>query len=135
MIFAIVGVVIALVAGGVYLYKEATSSPPRTPEETINEFLAAVFLASDPIRVSAVICQSWDPVDAVERTTKEIGAETSVSWDGVQVLSSTEDRVSARARLGFRRRDDNQPALYRQWRFSLVKEKTWRVCEARPFVI
>jgi hypothetical protein len=135
LIFAIVGVVIALVAGGVYFYREASSPPTLTPEETITEFLAAVFLANDPARVGAVVCASWDPVDALTRTTKEIEADARVSWDEVRVLSSTQDRVSARARLGLRLRDDTKPTLFRQWRFSLVNENGWRVCEARPFIV
>jgi hypothetical protein len=135
LIFAAVGVLIALVTGGVYVYKQAVSPPPRTPEQAINEFLTAVFVARDATRVSAVVCASWDPVNALERTVKEVQAEATVSWDEVRILSSTEDRVNARARLGFRLRDDNQPSVFRQWRFSLVKEKDWRVCEARPFVV
>jgi hypothetical protein len=121
--------------GGAYIYKQAVTPPPRTPEETITEFLTAVFLAKDATRVSAVVCASWDPVDALERTAKEVDARATVSWDEIRLLSATEDRVSARARLGLRLRDDNQPAFYRQWRFSLVQENGWRVCEARPFVV
>jgi hypothetical protein len=135
LIFALAGVLIALVAGGAYIYKQAVTPPPRTPEETITEFLTAVFLAKDATRVSAVVCASWDPVDALERTAKEVDARATVSWDEIRLLSATEDRVSARARLGLRLRDDNQPAFYRQWRFSLVQENGWRVCEARPFVV
>lgn len=134
LIFAIVGVVIALAAGGIYVYKQTVSPPPRTPESTVNEFLAAVFLANDATRVADLVCGSWDPVDALERTTKEVASDTRVSWDEVRVLSATSDRASAGARLGFRFRDDNQPTVYRPWRFSLVKEDGWRVCEARPFV-
>ena len=37
-----------------------------------------------------------------------------------------------RARLGLRQRDDLRPGSYAQWRFHLVKQDGWRVCEARP---
>jgi len=135
MIFAIVGIVVALAAGGIYLLKESTEPPVRTPEETIQEFLSAVFLANEADRVKVVVCASWDPVDALTRTANEIDPDAHVSWDEVRVISIAEGRVSARARLGVRLRDDIQPSHYRQWRFSLVNENGWRVCEARPFIV
>jgi len=135
MIFAVVGIVVALAAGGLYLLKESTQPPARTPEETIQEFLSAVFLANDSDRVKVVVCASWDPADALTRTSSEIDPDAHVSWDEVRVISITEGRVSARARLGVRLRDDIRPSHYRQWRFSLVNENGWRVCEARPFIV
>jgi hypothetical protein len=132
-IFAIVGIVIALAATGLYLGTRADPAPRLSPEETVREFLSAVFLASDAQRVGAVVCASWDPVDAIARTTREIDQGTHVSWDEVAVVTSSEDRASAKARLGLRLRDDNQISVRRQWRFNLVNENGWRVCDARPF--
>jgi hypothetical protein len=134
VIFAIVGVVIALAAGGVYAFRHVQAPPKLSPEETVREFLAAVFVAGDVNRVAAVVCSSWDPTDALSRTTKEIDNGERVSWDEVRILAESADRVSARARLGLRQRDDSQPSSFRQWRFSLVNENGWRVCEARPFI-
>lgn len=127
------GVVIALATTGLYLFTRADAPARLTPEETVREFLSAVFLAGDGQRVGAVICSSWDPSDAITRTTREIEDGAHVSWDQITVVSTNGDRVSAKARLGLRLRDDTQPSLYRQWRFSLVDENGWRVCEARPF--
>jgi hypothetical protein len=132
LIFALVGVVVALAAGGLYLFKQADAPPRLTPEDTIKEFLSAVFLADDATRVSAVTCSGWDPVDAISRTTREVEADVHVSWDQVMLVTSSENRASGTARLGLRRPDDRQPSTYRQWRFSLVNEDGWRVCEARP---
>jgi hypothetical protein len=132
-IFAIVGVVIAFVAAGLYLFTRPDVAPRLTPEQTVGEFLSAVFLASDPQRVGAVTCSNWDPIDAIARTTREIDADAHVSWDEVAVVASSEERVSATARLGLRRADDTRPSTFSQWRFSLVNENGWRVCEARPF--
>ena len=133
LIFAIVGVVIALAAAGLYLVTRVNAPARLTPEETVREFLSAVFLASDGQRVGAVVCASWDPSDAIARTAKEIGAGIHVSWDEVSVVSTNGDRISAKARLGLRRPDDIQPSQYVMWRFSIVDENGWRVCEARPF--
>ncbi len=135
LIFALVGVVIALAAGGLYALNRSAAPPTMTPEETIREFLAAVFLANSADRVKMVVCASWDPADALSRTAREIDGDTRVSWDEVRVLSATDDRINARARLGLRRSGDIQPSSYRQWRFSLVNEDGWRVCEARPFIV
>jgi hypothetical protein len=133
--FAVVALVVALLAGGAYLYRESTAPPKLTPEETVGEFLSAVFLAKDPTRAERVVCSDWDPADAVTRTVKEVGEGANVSWDDIQVLSSTENRISARARLGIRQADDTRPSIFHQWRFSLVQEDGWRVCEARPYVV
>lgn len=134
LIFAVVGIVVALAAGGLYLVTRVQAPPRLTPEETIREFLSAVFLAEDTTRIGAVVCATWDPADALARTTKEIEKDTHVSWDEVRVITASDDRVSARARLGLRRADDTKPSIYSQWRFNLVNEKGWRVCEARPFI-
>jgi hypothetical protein len=51
------------------------------------------------------------------------------------VVAKSDTKVTIRARLGLRLRDDIRPSSYEQWRFSLVKEDGWRVCEARPFTV
>ncbi len=131
-IFAIVGLLVAAAAAGLYLLTRADDPPRLSPEEAVREFLSGVFLAADPQRVGAITCSNWDPVDAIARTTREIDADAHVSWDQLVVVNVSEQRASATARLGLRRPDDRQPGSFRQWRFSLVNEKGWRVCEARP---
>jgi hypothetical protein len=123
------------VAGGAYVLRETAAPPPLTPEQTVNEFLSAVFLAADPQRAANVVCDSWSGTDAVSRTAKEIPAGAHVSWDELSVVSQSESKVTLRARLGVRLRDDSRPSAYEQWRFNLVKEGGWRVCEARPFTV
>lgn len=135
MIFAAVGVVIAVLAGAVYAFRETAAPPPLTPEQTVNEFLSAVFLAADPQRTDNVVCNSWSGADAVTRTVKEMPADAHVSWDELSIVSQSETKVTLRARLGLRLRDDIRPTTYEQWRFNLVKEDGWRVCEARPFTV
>ena len=132
LIFAVIGVLIALAAGGVYVFRQTTAPPPRTPEQTVTEFLSAIFLAADAQRAEGVVCQSWSGEDAVARTLKEIPTDAHVSWDGLNIVSQSETKVTVRARLGLRLRDDNKPSAFEQWRFNLVQENGWRVCEARP---
>jgi hypothetical protein len=131
-VFAIVGVVVALVAASLYLFTRADAPPRLTPEETVREFLSAVFLSGDVQRVAAVTCASWAAADAITRTTREIQDGAHVSWDNVIIVTSSADRASATARLGLRLRDDTQPSLHQQWRFNLVNENGWRMCDARP---
>ena len=135
IVFAVIGVFIALAAGGVYVFRQATAPPPRTPEETVVEFLSAVFLSADADRAADVVCQSWSGPDAVSRTTKEIPSQAHVSWDQLSIVAQSESKVTVKARLGLRLPDDRQPSSFEQWRFNLVQEHGWRVCEARPFTV
>jgi hypothetical protein len=132
IIFVLASLLVALVAGAAYIVQRVTAPPELTPEETVNNFLAAVFLAQDPARVGTYICASWDGQDAVDRTTKEVEPGAHVSWDQLRIVSTSETEASATARLGQRLADDTRPSIFRQWRFQLKKEKGWRVCEARP---
>jgi hypothetical protein len=135
LFFAVVGVLVALMAGGLYVFRQTTGPPPRTPQETVVEFLSAVFLAADPQRAQNVVCQSWSGADAVTRTTKEIPSEAHVSWDELSIVSQSQTKVTLKARLGLRMPDDRQPSSFEQWRFNLVQENGWRVCEARPLTV
>jgi hypothetical protein len=132
MIFAIVGIAVAVVATGLYLYRDA-ATPRLTPEETVDRFLSAVFVASSTERLSALVCASWNPQEALTRTAGQIGTDARASWDEISVVSSDTRRATLRARVGLRLRDDVRPSAYQQWHFSLVNEDGWRVCEARPF--
>lgn len=134
LILAIIGVIAALVTGGLYLFRDVSQPPSMTPEETVREFLSAVFLASSPERVAAVVCANWDPGDAIERTRQEIDTNVRVSWDEFGIVTADAERITMRVRLGLRLPDDLRPTTYAQWRFNLVHEDGWRVCEARPFV-
>lgn len=132
MIFALLGIVVALAVGGAFYYRQSHAAPARTPEETVREFLAAVFLANSAERVTAVTCATWDANDALIQTASQVEPGASVSWDQVEIISGTTDRANVRARLGIRLRDDVQPSTYRFWRFQLLDQDGWRVCDARP---
>jgi hypothetical protein len=134
VLFAILGVALAVVAIGLYALRPTTSATTGTPEDAVQEFLAAVFLAHDTGRLAKVTCAGWDASDAMTRTLRQIDKDARVSWDDISVVSSDGKHVNVRVRLGLRLPDDKQPTSFQQWRFSVVDENDWRVCEARPFV-
>src|SRR5215472_16003031 len=78
VIFALLSLVLSVGAGSVYLLHRSTAPPELTPEQTVNEFLSAVFLAEDPARADAVVCAGWSGHDAVDRTTKQVEAGAHV---------------------------------------------------------
>jgi hypothetical protein len=132
MLFAIAGVVVALVAVGLYLFRQA-AAPRLTPEETVDRFLSAVFVANSMERLDGLVCASWDEQEALTRTANQVDSGTRVSWNEIRVVSSDARRATLRAQVGLRFQDDVRPTTYQQWHFSLVNESGWRVCEARPF--
>jgi hypothetical protein len=135
LVFAIIGVVVVLAATALYLLRSPDRGPRLDESQTVHEFLSAVFLAGSAERVGPYVCGSWAPDDALARTVAEVGPDVRVSWDEIRVISSQESRANVSARLGLRSVDDVRPGSYEQWRFSLVNEDGWRVCDARPFVV
>jgi hypothetical protein len=132
VIFAVLSVIVALVAVGYYVQRETEKPAALAPEETVSTFLGAVFVSADPQKVAPVVCSNWVPAEAIERTTKAVPDGAHVSWSEVKVVTSTEDHVTVRGILGIRLADESRPSSYVQWRFTLVDESGWRVCEARP---
>jgi hypothetical protein len=132
VIFALLSLILVIGAGAVYVLHRSTAPPELTPEQTVNEFLSAVFLGEDPNRAAAVVCSGWSGQDAVDRTTKEAESGAHVSWDQIRLVAISDTTASATARIGQRLPDDKQPSVVQEWRFQLKKENGWRVCEAGP---
>ena len=132
LIFALLSIVVALAAGGLYLFRQVEKSPSLTPEETVSAFLSAVFLSADPQKASSVVCSNWEPADAIARTSSAVPDGAHVSWGDLKIVTNAESRVTVRGSLGIRMPDDSRPSSFVQWRFTLVDEDGWRVCEARP---
>ena len=132
LIFALLGVVVALAAGGFYVFRQVEKPPALTPEETVSAFLSAVFLSADPQKAATVVCSNWNPADAIVRTTSAVPEDAHVSWGDLRVVTTGDARVTVRGILGVRMPDDLRPSSFVQWRFTLVDESGWRVCEARP---
>ena len=132
-LFAVLGIIVALVAGGLYLRQQvgaAAAAPP--PEPAVEAFLAAVFQARDPQAVAPTVCAGWYAEDALARTLGEVGPGP-VTWDSIGVVTAGAQRAIARARVHV---GQTASAQTEQWRFNLVLEGgAWRVCEARPFTI
>ena len=79
-----------------------------------------------------MVCSNWDAADAIARTTKAVPQGAHISWGDLNVVTTGEARVTVRGSLGIRMSDDSRPSSFVQWRFTLVDESGWRVCEARP---
>jgi hypothetical protein len=133
VVFAAVGVLLAVAAMVGYLVRPSTGASSGTPEDAVREFLGAVFVGHDPARVGKVVCSGWNPDEAIARTVAGVDTDARVSWDQVSVVSTDRTHAYVRARLGLRFPDDKQPSVFHEWRFSVVDESGWRVCEARPF--
>lgn len=131
LVFALLGILAALAAGGAFAYREWWGRNDLTPEQTVDEFLTAVF-AHNEDRADEVICESWDPAQAVQRTTSAIPTGANVSWDDIRLLSASEERAVVSATIGLRPFSDEEISDSIPWTFNLVDESGWRVCEARP---
>jgi len=136
VIFALLSLVLAVGAGAVFVLHRSAAPAELTPEQTVNEFLSAVFLSADPGQAGAVVCAGWSGQDAVSRTTQQVESGAHVSWDKDQVrlIAIADTTASVTAQLRQRLPDDKQPSLSVEWQFQLKKENGWRVCEARPLV-
>ena len=128
LIFAIAGFVLALAATGIYFYDRATQPDRSTPTVTVQQFMGAVFLQGDASKVKQFVCDRWAPGDAISWTKALADPEARVSWDTVVAISETEDDARVTARVRFRYHDDVAPSGEQQWRFDLVDENGWRVC-------
>ncbi len=131
LVFAILGLLAALAVGGAYYYREVLARNELTAEQTVDEFLTAVF-AGDEARAADVVCASWDAEQAIQRTRAAIPTGANVSWDEIRLLSATEGRAVVQARIGLRPFSDEEISDHVGWTFNLVDESGWRVCEARP---
>ncbi len=135
VIFAVISILLAGGAVALYLTRSSAVVQPATigtPENAVREFLSAVFVADSASRVAPVVCASWDPAEALTRTTGLVDRRAHVSWDSLNVVTSQPDRVTMIARLGLRMPDDVHPSAYQQWHFTVVNESGWRVCDASP---
>jgi hypothetical protein len=138
-IFAVVALVLAGGMVALYLTRGSAVVRPKaldTPESAVREFLTAVFVAHDEARLAAVVCSSWPPNEAMDRTRGMVAASAHVSWDSLSVASTQTDRVTLTAHLGLRfpQEDEVHPASFQEWHFTVVNEDGWRVCDASAVV-
>jgi hypothetical protein len=134
LVFAILGIVAALIGGGAYFYHQRQTTSGRTPEQTVDAFLTEVFVHDDPAKLAADVCNAWDPQQAITRTKAQIPDGAKVDWDNIRLLASNDSTANVRARLALIPFADVQPSDYIQWTFDLVNEAGWRVCNAQPLV-
>jgi hypothetical protein len=130
-IFAIVGVVLALIGGGFYIYRAATAPERSTPEAVVEQFLEAVFVHNSTDQLAPLLCSTWEPQRAMNWVTSQVDPRARMSWQEIVVVQA--ERANVLAELGYQFPGDSQPSAHRQWRFRLFDEDGWRVCDARPF--
>jgi hypothetical protein len=133
VIFAIVGVVLALAAGGFYIYRVATAPERATPETVVEQFLDAVFVQNNADQLAPLLCSTWQPQRAMTWVTSQVDPRARMSWDEIVVVQADRERANVLVELGYQFPGDAQPSAHRQWRFRLFDENGWRVCDARPF--
>ena len=131
--FAIVGVVLALTAGGFYIYRVATAPDRAAPEAIVEQFLEAVFVQNNSDQLAPLLCSTWEPRRAMTWVTSQVDPRARMSWAEIVVVQADRERVNVLAELGYQFPGDAQPSAHRQWRFRLFNEDGWRVCDARPF--
>ena len=135
-VFAILGILSALIVGGTVYYTQFYKTSARdTPEQVVEKLLTAVFVDDpDMVQVGRLTCESWDVEAAVQRITSNIRANTHVSWQDIIRLSTGEARVVVAATLTITPIGDEDPSVSRGWAFDMVDEDGWRVCDAHPVV-
>jgi len=111
-----------------FLYDRATEIDRSTPIVAVDQFVAAVFIDKDDDRVGLFTCRRW----TTERTVKvrsRFDPEVKVTVANLTVQSQQGHQavVTARMRVLFRDFVD-----FQDWRFEVVEDNGWRVCEAGP---
>jgi hypothetical protein len=135
--FAVLGIVAGLVAGGTIYYREFYNKPAEvvTPEQTVEQFLTAVFREfTDPSKTAAVVCPGWDPADAIVSTRAEVPTGATVGWRDVRLMNGTDQRAVVGATITLTPFADTEPSDFESWSFSVVAsgDDGWRVCAASP---
>jgi hypothetical protein len=138
IIFAVIAVLAAAAAIGVYTYRgRVVGRAPLAgaPDEIVRQFLYTVFTLHDQEKLAVLLCSSWPPGDAMSRTVSMVGSDAKVYWTNLTVATSGNGRASVTAQVGARLPDDTQAITYHGWRFSLLDESGWRVCDAEPIIV
>ena len=133
VVLALVGVLGAATATGLYLYDKATEPDRSTPVVSADAFLHAALIEGDEGRVGLYTCSTWSPRDALASVRSMVDSEARVSWDSFAVIEQTGDRARVTARMRFRYEGELAPSGERQLTLTLALDDGWRVCGAeRP---
>jgi hypothetical protein len=134
LVFAILGLLAAAIAGGTYYYRELRhTSSTRTPEATVAGFLTEVFAPKpDQQKLAGLVCDGWAPQDAVKQTTDQIPNGARVGWQDINLVSTDNDHAIVVATITLTPFQDGDPSDFHPWRFSLIDQNDWKVCGAHP---
>jgi hypothetical protein len=111
-----------------FLYNRATEVNRSTPTIAVHQFLSAVFVERDDSRTKLFTCSAWTKQRSDEARAR-FDPDVKVKWESVTEQSRQGKQAVVTARLqllwhGF--------ADFQQWRFEVVEDNGWRVCDAKP---
>lgn len=133
--FVIASVVLALAAGGLYLYRQRTAPDQGTPITSVHHFLTAVLVDRDADAAGRVVCKGWTGETGMTAMEGAVDPDVvRVTWDIPVVVRESEEGVQIQVRLRFRYADDVAPSGEHYWVFDVVDQGGWRICGARPLV-
>ena len=119
-------------AGAAFLlYSRATEIDRSTPTIAVRQFLGAVFLDQSDDRVRLFTCRKWTPSRTAE-VRGRVDPEARLSWDAITEESRTDRLAQVTAKLSLRYPGELAPSGEQLWRFEVVEDNGWRVCEAGP---
>lgn len=126
---------LALAAGGVYLYNRRTAPDQGTPTTSVNHFLTAVLVDHDTDAAGRVVCKGWTGETGMTAMEGAVDPDVvRVTWDTPTVVRESEDTVQIQVRLRFRYPDDVAPSGEHYWIFDVANQGGWRICGARPLL-
>jgi len=129
IMLVLAALLVGIGAGAAFLlYSRATEIDRSTPTIAVHQFLRATFVDKNDDRVELFTCSQWTKERTVE-VQGRFDPEVKVTWESVALQSQQERQavVTARMRLVFQGFVD-----FEDWRFEVVEDNGWRVCEAGP---
>jgi hypothetical protein len=129
IIFAIIGIVAALGATGLYLYNRVAEPDRSTPAVVSRQFLEAILIDQRSERVSLFACKSWPPDVALAQVLPTFDPSVRASWGVIDVVENDDAHATVAIRVTFSAAGASQAQRDVQvWHLTLVKEDGWRVC-------
>lgn len=133
------GLVALLCVGGAGVafvaYRDATEPDRSSPDVAVSNYLRAVFVDRDDTRADTLTCREdsglasiLDFRQEVEAREQQFSISIIVSW-GELVVRESGERATVTTEIS-RTIADGSESDRQNWRFGVVDEDGWRVCDA-----
>lgn len=142
-ILLVLSVVVAVAAIGgataaILAYNEATKIDRSNPKVVLDEYLRASLVRDDSVGVDLYACESDPDLSAVTnlrneltRREQEFAVEIEVSWGSIDLTGASTSAVATTDLAITARKQGAVESRSREtWKFTLVDEEGWRVCQA-----